>query len=92
MNDMAKLFWTGRSQAVRLPKEYRFEGKEVRIYRRLDGAVVLEPIDADEAVHAPSDAAANAVQRLREAIAEGLASGPSEPWNVDEVKRAARSA
>jgi len=27
----AKLFKTGRSQAVRLPKEFRFEGKEVRI-------------------------------------------------------------
>ena len=27
--DTAKLFKTGRSQAVRLPKEYRFEGSEV---------------------------------------------------------------
>ena len=39
----AKLFWTGRSQAVRLPKEFRFEGEEVRI-RRQGNAVVLEPI------------------------------------------------
>lgn len=23
----AKLFWIGRSQAVRLPKEFRFEGR-----------------------------------------------------------------
>jgi antitoxin VapB len=42
----AKLFWTGRSQAVRLPKEYRFEGNEVRI-RRQGNAVVLEPIARD---------------------------------------------
>ena len=42
----AKLFWTGRSQAVRLPKEYRFEGDEVRI-RRQGNAVVLEPITKD---------------------------------------------
>jgi antitoxin VapB len=42
----AKLFWTGRSQAVRLPKEYRFEGEEVRI-RREGNAVVLEPIPKD---------------------------------------------
>ena len=42
MNDMAKLFWTGRSQAVRLPKEYRFEGKEVRIRREGD-RIILEP-------------------------------------------------
>ena len=39
----AKLFWTGRSQAVRLPKEFRFEGKEVRISRE-EGRVVLEPV------------------------------------------------
>ncbi len=39
----AKLFWIGRSQAVRLPKEFRFEGEEVRI-RRCDAAVILEPI------------------------------------------------
>ena len=30
----AKLFMTGRSQAVRLPKDFRFEGNEVEIYRR----------------------------------------------------------
>lgn len=44
----AKLFWTGRSQAVRLPKEFRFEGDEVRI-RRQGNAVVLEPIAKDTA-------------------------------------------
>jgi len=38
----AKLFWSGRSQAVRLPKEFRFEGTEVHI-RRQGKAVVLEP-------------------------------------------------
>lgn len=37
----AKLFWNGRSQAVRLPKEFRFEGDEVQIHREGD-AVVLE--------------------------------------------------
>lgn len=29
----AKVFMTGRSQAIRLPKEFRFEGKEVEIFR-----------------------------------------------------------
>jgi antitoxin VapB len=33
MTDTAKLFVTGRSQAVRLPRAYRFEGKEVFIRR-----------------------------------------------------------
>jgi antitoxin VapB len=46
--NIAKLFWTGRSQAVRLPKEFRFEGEEVRI-RRQGNAVVLEPITKDSA-------------------------------------------
>ena len=39
----AKLFWNGRSQAVRLPKEFRFAGDEVTIRREGD-AVILEPI------------------------------------------------
>ncbi|MBI4704433.1 MAG: AbrB/MazE/SpoVT family DNA-binding domain-containing protein [Deltaproteobacteria bacterium] len=40
----AKVFWTGRSQAVRLPKEFRVRGEIVRV-RREGAAVVLEPID-----------------------------------------------
>ena len=39
----AKIFMHGRSQAVRLPKEFRLPGKEVRV-RRVGNAVVLEPI------------------------------------------------
>lgn len=38
----ASLFWTGRSQAVRLPKEFRFEGDKVLV-RREGNAVILEP-------------------------------------------------
>jgi antitoxin VapB len=40
--DTAKLFSNGRSQAVRLPKAFRFEGSEV-IVRRMGSAVVLLP-------------------------------------------------
>jgi len=40
--DTAKLFPNGNSQAVRLPKEYRFEGEQVYI-RRMGEAVVLLP-------------------------------------------------
>jgi antitoxin VapB len=42
----AKVFWSGRSQAVRLPKEYRFDTDEVRI-RKHGNAVILEPIATD---------------------------------------------
>lgn len=38
----AKVFWTGRSQAVRLPKEFRFETDTVLV-RRDGNAVILEP-------------------------------------------------
>ena len=42
----ARLFWSGRSQAVRLPKEFRLPGEKVRI-RRHGNAVILEPLAAD---------------------------------------------
>ena len=42
----AKLFWSGRSQAVRLPKAFRMAGDEVRI-RKQGRAVILEPIADD---------------------------------------------
>lgn len=45
---VAKLFRNGRSQAVRLPREFRFEGEEVRI-RKVGDAVLLEPIIRDTA-------------------------------------------
>ena len=37
----AKLFRNGRSQAVRLPKEFRFEGDEVVIKRVGNGVLLL---------------------------------------------------
>lgn len=45
MTKTAKLFWTGRSQAVRLPKEFRMQGELVRIRRHGNG-VLLEPDDS----------------------------------------------
>jgi antitoxin VapB len=42
MPDIAKLFRNGRSQAVRLPAEYRFEGSEVFVRRDpVTGDVIL---------------------------------------------------
>lgn len=38
----AKVFWTGRSQAIRLPKEFRFQTDTVLV-RRQGRAVVVEP-------------------------------------------------
>jgi antitoxin VapB len=42
---VAKLFKQGRSQAVRLPKEFHMPGTEVRV-RRIGRGVLLEPIGA----------------------------------------------
>jgi antitoxin VapB len=46
MAKTAKIFWTGRSQAVRLPKKFRMDGEEVRI-RKQGVAVVLESVVTD---------------------------------------------
>lgn len=65
--DTAKIFWSGRSQAVRLPKEFRFDGEEVRI-RRQGKSIILEPIVEDwdwlETITGPVD------QDFMEATAE----------------------
>ena len=40
----AKLFQTGRSQTVRLPKDFRMPGQEVKIYKQ-GNKVILEPLN-----------------------------------------------
>lgn len=46
-NPTAKLFKHGRSQAVRLPKEFRLPGREVHV-RRVGRALLLEPVERDD--------------------------------------------
>ena len=46
--DFAKLFRNGRSQAVRLPREFRFQGDRVRVRRVADG-ILLQPMISDPA-------------------------------------------
>jgi antitoxin VapB len=46
--DVAKLFRNGRSQAVRLPRAFRFEGNQVRV-RKVTEGVLLEPLISDPA-------------------------------------------
>ena len=43
---LARVFWNGRSQAVRLPKEFRFTSSEVTV-KREGTRVVLEPFDLE---------------------------------------------
>jgi hypothetical protein len=42
--DTAKVFWSGRSQAIRLPREFRLSCREVKIHRK-GTSLVLDPID-----------------------------------------------
>ena len=44
--DTAKLFKNGRSQAVRLPREYSLPGDEVYV-KKIDGVVMLIPKNED---------------------------------------------
>lgn len=46
MRTTAKLFRNGRSQAVRLPREFRFEGDRVSV-RRAGRGVLMEPMFMD---------------------------------------------
>lgn len=47
METKAKLFKNGRSQAVRLPKAFRFKGSEVKI-RKEGSRVILEPLETSD--------------------------------------------
>jgi antitoxin VapB len=46
ITSVAKLFRNGRSQAVRLPQEFRFKGKAVRV-RKVPEGVLLQPLISD---------------------------------------------
>lgn len=45
MISTAKLFQNGQSQAVRLPKEFRFENQKEVFVKKINGMVVLIPKD-----------------------------------------------
>ena len=49
--ETAKIFKTGRSQAIRLPKRFRFSGTEVAI-RKEGNSVILSPISKKSALEA----------------------------------------
>lgn len=92
----ARVFKSGNSQAVRLPKEFRFSGQEVEIFRRGDEVVLREkskglerafwlladlPIDID------------AIERARKEppqAREGLIMGDPERLPARQAARKAR--
>lgn len=46
MTTTAKLFWTGNSQAIRLPKAFRFNTDKVRIEKQ-GNKLIIEPVIQD---------------------------------------------
>lgn len=82
MTARAKIFTHGRSQAVRLPKEFRMPGKEVRVSRVGDG-VLLEPIDDTKPFDVEAFWAKLDALGARDFLPEGIADDP--PLEPDDV-------
>jgi antitoxin VapB len=61
--ETAKIFMNGRSQAIRLPKKYRFEGSEVYI-KKVGDVVILIPY------HAPWDILAESLDMFSDDFME----------------------
>lgn len=68
----AKIFQSGNSQAVRLPKEFRFKTKEVEIFRRGSELVLREKR------YAPADAFAILASLPDDFMAEGRSDAPPQ--------------
>lgn len=71
MTQTAKLFNTGRSQAVRLPKSFRFEGKEVFI-KKENGCVILsdKPTSWNDFFNSPINVSADFMAERKELPAQ----------------------
>jgi antitoxin VapB len=67
-----KIFMHGRSQAVRLPKEFRLPGREVRV-SRIGDKVILEPLEK-----APFDVEAWRAELAAAGAGEFLPEGQTE--------------
>jgi len=74
----ARVFWAGRSQAIRLPKEFRFATDTVLVHRE-GRAVVLEP--ADEWPEGYVEVFCRGARRLQEA-----ATGPGREEELARMK------
>lgn len=70
--DTAKVFWTGRSQAVRLPQAFRVDAEQMRIERR-GRRIILEPVESNWAwLDTLARLGGDAVDAAREPVAEQL--------------------
>lgn len=83
MNEMAKVLKGGVRQLVELPEGFEIAADQV-IVRRSGASVVLEEADEiDQDTGLP-------LSKLRALIQEAIDSGPSEPLDMERVKRLGR--
>lgn len=87
---MPKVFWNGRSQAVRLPQECRFDEDQELVIRKVGRAVVIEP--ADDFWSRLREALATSTPDLRTPARPGRGSTREsiQRWVRDEHRKAAR--
>ena len=90
MSKTAKVFMSGCSQAVRLPKEFRFDTKEVWIRRNPDtGEIILKPKpDLPEGFQNGLQVFMHEMAQLRQELGndwEPLEIEPREAWNPKEL-------
>ena len=71
---IARLFRNGRSQAVRIPKELRFDADEVRLRRKGD-SILLEPLRRA----AWPKGYWRRLQRMRKTLSLGSFARPADP-------------
>jgi antitoxin VapB len=79
--ETTKVFWTGRSQAVRLPQAFRVDAESMRIERR-GQRIILDPVQSDWAW---LDALNTAGERL-DADAVGDATTALAPQSRDALE------
>jgi antitoxin VapB len=85
MNEQkAKVFWSGRSQAVRLPKEFRFDVDEVTIRRQGD-AIVLKPVTSSPKSFEDEWAWLDNLQPFDEDFVAAVNEDPGQPTERPEV-------
>lgn len=80
MSVIVRLTDDGDEQIVRLPEGFAFPGTEVKVHRDGD-RVIIEAVDVT----------AEQLAVLRADIQAGLDSGAAEPWDVAEIRAAARA-
>ena len=78
----AKVFTTGRSQAVRLPKAFRFDTDEVTI-EKVGNAVVLRPKQTKEEWWAQMESAMNGLRDVIEPVERDRTPPPDDIASFD---------